>query len=264
MGRPLQFSCPLMGNETLPGQWGGSWALYRVLRFCQSTNVQGESERTRMSSLQMLVLWYQEEEVSWAALKVFGRATFVTVCFSLKAGLPWSLGVQAAPLAKIKHERSCCYLESGGKLEILSPVKEPSRWKENRNILRSRKDVDVQGGKGVLNIVLAEMHQLLLKEVFPSWIISRPVSCRQLFLMDLLNSEMDRCGVSLDFSSPLDWGQERHPLGELTNKVPEAGHNLPMQPRWTGHCLRTSWPGSFLHFLWGPRSPHALCPYTRT
>lgn len=89
-------------------------------------------------------------------------------------------------------------------MEILSPVKEPSRWKENRNILRSRKDVDVQGGKGVLNIVLAEMHQLLLKEVFPSWIISRPVSCRQLFLMDLLNSEMDRCGVSLDFSSPLD------------------------------------------------------------
>ena len=36
----------------------------RVLRFCQSTNVQGESERSRMSSLQTLVFLHREEEVS--------------------------------------------------------------------------------------------------------------------------------------------------------------------------------------------------------
>lgn len=136
------------------------------------------------------------------ALKVFGRATSVTVCFLLKAGLPWGLGVQAAPPTKTKHECSGCYLESGRSLEILSPIKEPSRWKENRNILRPRKDVDVRGGKRVLNIVLAEVHELLLKEVFPSWIISRPVSCRWLFLMDLLNSEMDKCEVSLRLLFP--------------------------------------------------------------
>ena len=138
----------------------------RVLHFCQSTSVQGESERSRMSSLQTLVLLYREEEVSWVALKVFGRATSVNVCFSLKAGLPWGLGVQAAPLTKIKHECSGCYLESGRNLEILSPIKESSRWKENRNILRPRKDVDVRGGKGVLNIVLAKMHELLLRKCF--------------------------------------------------------------------------------------------------
>ena len=53
-----------------------------------------------------------------------------------------------------------------------------------------------------MNIVLAEVHELLLKEVFPSWIISRPVSCRWLFLMDLLNSEMDKCEVSLRLLFP--------------------------------------------------------------
>lgn len=36
----------------------------RVLLFSQSTNIQGESETSRMSSLQMLVLFHQEKEVS--------------------------------------------------------------------------------------------------------------------------------------------------------------------------------------------------------
>ena len=79
-----------MGSETFR-------AVRRKLNIAQKSSISAgprsahrESERTRMSSSQRLILLYQEEEVSQAALKVFFRATSVT--FSLKARAP--LGVQ--------------------------------------------------------------------------------------------------------------------------------------------------------------------------
>lgn len=146
--QPLQFFWGLTGSETLK-------VVRRKLSTARKSSIsdgpmgaQRESERKTVSTSKRLILSYQEEEVSWAAPKVFGKIMSVAICLSLKGRALWGPGVQAAPMTKIKPEFSHCCLESGRNLEILFQIKEHSRWKENGSILRTRKKLDAQGGKG--------------------------------------------------------------------------------------------------------------------
>lgn len=79
-----------------------------------------------------------------------------------------------------------------------------------------------------------------------------------------LKQEWINVRCPLDSSSPHRLRPRETSLGELTDKALELATTCPGSPSGPGTVSGLPWPGSFLHGLWVPCSPHALCPYTRT